>query len=314
MKDKPLRLAMLGMIPGNGHPYSWSAIINGYDREAMARCPYAAIPAYLDAQPFEEVFIPGVEVTHIWTDQPEEAALVAKASRIPHVVERMEDVIGEVDAVIVSTDDGSEHVWRARPFIEAGLPVFVDKPLATTTDELAQFIAWKHQGARILSSSGIRYAEEISGLKSKDWQWVTATMGKTWEKYGIHSLEPLGVILGRGFEEVRLDKNGPTSIITIRHRSGATATIAMLPEAMGSFGVIHGYGKDGHDCVKCANTYHAFRTQLLTVIDWLRTGQDPFSFDETVEYMAVIIAGIKSRQDGQWHHVSEVLDEVSHAL
>ena len=33
----PLRLAMLGLIPGNGHPYSWSAIINGYDRAAMAR-------------------------------------------------------------------------------------------------------------------------------------------------------------------------------------------------------------------------------------------------------------------------------------
>ena len=26
-----IRLAMLGMIEGNGHPYSWSAIINGYN-------------------------------------------------------------------------------------------------------------------------------------------------------------------------------------------------------------------------------------------------------------------------------------------
>ena len=47
----PLRLAMLGMIPGNGHPYSWSAIVNGFDPEAMAACPYPVIPRYLGAQP-----------------------------------------------------------------------------------------------------------------------------------------------------------------------------------------------------------------------------------------------------------------------
>ena len=30
-----IRLAMLGCTPGNGHPYSWSAMFNGYNREAM---------------------------------------------------------------------------------------------------------------------------------------------------------------------------------------------------------------------------------------------------------------------------------------
>ena len=30
-----IRLAMIGSTPGNGHPYSWSAMFNGYNREAM---------------------------------------------------------------------------------------------------------------------------------------------------------------------------------------------------------------------------------------------------------------------------------------
>ena len=46
-----IRLAMLGAVPGNGHPYSWSAIINGYSPQAMARCPYPVIPEYLGRQP-----------------------------------------------------------------------------------------------------------------------------------------------------------------------------------------------------------------------------------------------------------------------
>ena len=32
-----IRLGVIGMTEGNGHPYSWSAILNGYDRERMTR-------------------------------------------------------------------------------------------------------------------------------------------------------------------------------------------------------------------------------------------------------------------------------------
>src|SRR6185312_11502917 len=128
MNNPELRLAMIGMIEGNGHPYSWSAIVNGYDPKEMATCPYPVIAQYLGQQSLESVRIPGARVTHIWTDNPEEAPKVAAVSKIEQVVSRPEDVIGKVDAVIIATDDGDDHVRRAQPFIEAALPLFVDKP------------------------------------------------------------------------------------------------------------------------------------------------------------------------------------------
>ncbi|MEQ1749769.1 MAG: Gfo/Idh/MocA family oxidoreductase, partial [Prosthecobacter sp.] len=123
-----LRLAMLGMIEGNGHPYSWSGIVNGYNPAEMAKCPYAGIIAYMSKQPLASIRIPGARVTYIWTDEPADAPKVAAASLIEHVVSQPEDVIGQVDAVVIATDDGNDHVRRARPFIEAGLPIFIDKP------------------------------------------------------------------------------------------------------------------------------------------------------------------------------------------
>ncbi len=33
-------LGIIGMSPGNGHPYSWAAIFNGYNKEKMAKCPF----------------------------------------------------------------------------------------------------------------------------------------------------------------------------------------------------------------------------------------------------------------------------------
>src|SRR5687767_11131860 len=105
-----IRLAMLGMIEGNGHPYSWSAIVNGYHPKTMAACPYPAIATYLGQQPLDSVKIPGARVTHIWTDDPADAPKVAAASKIENVVAHPEEVIGQVDAVIIATDDGNGHV------------------------------------------------------------------------------------------------------------------------------------------------------------------------------------------------------------
>ncbi|KKR96059.1 MAG: oxidoreductase domain-containing protein, partial [Candidatus Uhrbacteria bacterium GW2011_GWF2_41_16] len=42
-----LKLGVIGMSEGNGHPYSWSAIVNGkYNEKEMANCGYAGIPVY----------------------------------------------------------------------------------------------------------------------------------------------------------------------------------------------------------------------------------------------------------------------------
>ena len=41
--DNPLRIGILGMTEGNGHPYSWSAVFNGYNKEEMQKAP---LPRY----------------------------------------------------------------------------------------------------------------------------------------------------------------------------------------------------------------------------------------------------------------------------
>jgi predicted dehydrogenase len=315
--DSEIRLAMLGMIEGNGHPYSWSAIINGYDPAEMAKCPYAAIPAYLGRQPLETMRVPGARVTHIWTDLPSEAPLVAAASLIANVVAQPEDVIGHVDAVIIATDDGTDHVRRARPFVEAGLPVFIDKPMATTIDELRQFVQWKAAGKVLLSTSGMRYAPAMQLTPEQsadlgDLRWITSFTCKTWERYGIHALEAVEPLLGPGYTQVQTLHQAGSDVVHISHRSGVQTTLGAIHDAYGSFGAVHLYGTKGQLPLHLTDTYPAFRGQLVAFIDYLRTGNPPLPFEETVELMAVIIAGIRSRErGGAVVTIQEVLDELN---
>ena len=314
--QKEMRLAMLGMIEGNGHPYSWSGIVNGYNPDEMAKCPYPGITAYMGRQPLEYVRIPGARVTHIWTDDPADAPKVAAASLIANVVSQPEEVIGQVDAAIIATDDGNDHVRRARPFIEAGLPTFIDKPMATNIADLRQFVQWHREDRIMLSTSGMRYAPEMRLSDSQrahlgDLRWITSFTCKTWERYGIHALEAVEPLLGTGFLTVQAHSDEGGDVMHLTHRSGVRLTIGALHDAYGSFGAVHLYGTKGDLALKLSDTYNAFRSQLVAFIDMLHTGTRPLPFDETVELMAVIIAGIRSReQNGAVIRVADILAEL----
>lgn len=161
---KEIKIGILGYTEGNGHPYSWSAMFNGYNKEIMEKeCPFPVIPDYLGKQPKETFGVEGAKITHICCtgyEGIERARHVAKASLIENVVEKPEDMIGQVDAVICATDNGNEHVERCRPFFDAGIPVFIDKPLVNTEEDLKAFIKWRKEGKKFITSSCLRYAKE----------------------------------------------------------------------------------------------------------------------------------------------------------
>jgi len=303
VKADVIKIAMLGMVNGNGHPYSWSAMFNGYNPDEMAQCPYSAIPEYLNKEPNETLTIPDAKVTHIWTDDPADARHVAKASLISDVVEKPEDVIGHVDAVIIATDKGHEHVDRCRPFVEAGIPVFVDKPLVDNENDLRIFRAWVDEGKPIMSSSCMRYCKEFTPyrLSTTDLgtvRFASITTPKSWERYGIHALEGIYPILGPGFITARNTGTADRNIVHFTHRSGADIIVAAVNDMYGAFGVLELCGTDGHATASMSDTFYAFKTQLEAFIVFLRTGMCMVPFAETEELMKMLIAGIRSREEG----------------
>ena len=298
-----IRLGMIGMTEGNGHPYSWSAILNGYDRARMtAECPFPGIPGYLNLQPPGAFGIAGARVTHVYCDARSDAEHVAALSHVPHVVETPEALIGAVDAVLIATDIGGEHVRRARPFVEAGVALFIDKPLCDTTADLAQFQRWVADGAAILSSSSTRYAAEYTpyqapGAPLGAWRFIAMPMAKKWETYGIHALEAVYSITGPGYVSVRNTGTAERNVVHLKHRCGADVVIAC------GKGLVYGgamtlCGAEGNTSVVTKDTFASFKAQLAAFIGYLRSGVRPYPFSQTEELMRLVIAGIESREQG----------------
>ncbi|MDD5596875.1 MAG: hypothetical protein PHV82_02955 [Victivallaceae bacterium] len=298
-----IRLGMIGMTEGNGHPYSWSAIFNGYNRDLMtAECPFAGIPEYLNKEPAETLRINGAGVTHIYCDKRCDAEHVAGCSLIPQVVDKPEDMIGQVDAVIIGTDIGSQHVERARPFVEAGIPLFIDKPLCDNSADLATFKRWIEIEKRpVLSSSAMRYQKEllpyrISTHELGALRLITAPMAKKWETYGIHALETVYPLVGPGFVSVQNTGTKDRNIVHITHKDGIDIVIGCI-NGMAHGGAVSLNGTLGSVTVKGGDTFYAFKAQLQAFIDFLRSGEYPFPFSETEELMKLVIGGIISRKE-----------------
>jgi predicted dehydrogenase len=239
----------------------------------------------------------------VWTDDPADAAQVAAVAKIANVAARAEDVIGQVDAVVIATDKGFEHVERARPFVEAGLPVFIDKPLCDNRADLEIFSRWIAEGRPIISSSGMRYAKEFAPYHGATNEFgalrtVFATMAKKWETYGIHALESIYPIVGPGFVSVRNTGSYARNVVHLKHSRGIDVVITTTADQIGGSGFITLAGTEGGVTLRSQDTYTAFKAQLESYVGFLRSGIPPVPFSQTRELMQLLIAGIESREAG----------------
>ncbi len=78
------------------------------------------------------------------------------------LVEKPTDMIGKVDGMLIEAVDGTVHYERAKPFLEAGIPCYVDKPFTCSVEDakkIAELAAKKK--LPLFSSSSLRYAPEV---------------------------------------------------------------------------------------------------------------------------------------------------------
>ncbi|UFU06903.1 Gfo/Idh/MocA family protein [Ruania halotolerans] len=113
----------------------------------------------------DEIRHPGVSAVALCGGRTERNLALAKAGGIEIIVDEPADLLGVIDAAIISTRDGARHREQAEPLLEAGLPVLVDKPLATTVpDAEAIFAAAAASGVPVYSASALRFVPQVAEL------------------------------------------------------------------------------------------------------------------------------------------------------
>ena len=302
-----IRLGVIGyMGPENAHPYSWSAIVNGtYNADVMPLYANKRIATYLDANR-DSLGIDGAQVTHVWTQDRVISERIVAASRVPHIAHEPHGMVDAVDAVLIARDDPESHAALAQPFLEAGMPVLIDKPLAATESDLAFFVEQNRAGRLIMSSSSMRYAAEVRVLKE-----AAATLGpvrlavavgvKDWVSYGVHVLEAICTVLDdpRALR-VRHGAFGYGEVVEIEFDGGTIATIHQLRNTALTM-QLQIYGKCGSRSAELDGLFAAHRGLLRQFIRSVAEGKSRLPFEVTRNVIGILLAGLRSKdRQGAW--------------
>lgn len=298
------RLGMVGFNEGNGHPYSFSAILNGYDDAALRGAGWGIIADYLAPHTTSGCGRLEARVTAVWAPDRSQAAHLARTCDIDDVVDDLAALGEAVDAVILARDDWETHLELARPLLEAGLPVFVDKPLTLEAAELATFDPYLVRG-QLASWSGLRFAPELAELDAEAPMLVRGTGVGTWDRYAVHVVEPALLLAGAPVAAATALAAAHESV-ALHTTDGRLVQIDLLGAGATTGFHLEVATTTGRQHVQLRDPFTSFQRSLAAFVDQVRTGTPAVDPDETRGVVRALIAGRRALAEQRTVHLSEV--------
>lgn len=231
------------------------------------------------------------------------------------LVESVEALCAEVDAVLLENVDGRPHLELARPVFRARKPVFIDKPVAgTLRDAVAIYRLARESRTPVFTASAYRFYESLQTLKRTDVGRVRGAISYGpcelephhpdlyW--YGIHPTEALFTVLGPGCETVARVTTTDTDIVTGRWGDGRTGLVYGLRNGAAPHKVLV-FGTRSVGEQQGSGDYAPL---VREIVKFFQTGAAPVLPEEWLEIYAFMEAADASkRQGGVPVKVAEVL-------
>lgn len=237
----------------------------------------------------------------------------------------LEQVAAACDAILLTSADGRVHLEQFKAIAPYGKPVFIDKPLALSYETAQQiFVIAKQHGIPLMSSSALRYAEQLtSELQHEHAAEVTGAditgplvvepTQSYYYWYGIHAVEMLYAIMGSGCLEVNVttaeayaeedaaedaaEECGVEKydLISAKWKDGRLATVKLSRQPETGFGakVYRAESTSGIEINSQAKPFYA--SLLEQIMELFYTRSSPLDWRETLEVIRFVEAAEQSR-------------------
>lgn len=289
--EKVLRIGMIGL--DTSHCLAFAKLLN---------------------TPDDPQHVPGCRVTLVYPKGSPD--IESSVSRVPgyteeirklgvEVINDLDAMISQVDAVLLETNDGRPHLEQVIPVLKAGKPVFIDKPIAASlTDCLAIFELAKHYKVPLFSSSSLRFSTAAQAVRGGSIGEVTGCDAYSpcslepthpdlfW--YGIHGCETLFTVMGPGCESVVRTQTPNFDQVTGVWKDGRIGTFRGIRAGAAPYGGT-AFGTKG---VEQIGRYDGYRPLVVEFVKFFQTGVVPVSPEETINLYAFMEAADESKRTG----------------
>lgn len=264
-----------------------------------------------------DIKFPGAEVKYVWGESDEFAAKAMKAGNIPNQVKDPAEMVGKIDALIVDHRHAKYHIAAAKPFVEAGVPTFIDKPFCYRVSEGIDLLrVAKKKGTPLSSYSTVAHSDGIFELKEK-----IQTLGKIHNVistgtgdfdseyggiffYGVHMIEPLIYLFGDDVKSVKVTRHGKLGSINLKFTSGLYATLILKAKVYGWETFVE-TDKEFIQLKPTISENDPARS-YTDMVTMFRTGKEPRSHQSILNGMSILEAIEKSALSEAWVDIVKV--------
>ena len=227
------------------------------------------------------------------------------------LVDQAQDMIGDIDAVLILSLCGAAHLESVRPFLEAGVPAFVDKPFTCSVAHARSIIELaKSNNTLMFNSSALCYSADVVEFRNRTEQYGavhgTVSYGPAKREkanpglfhYGIHPTEVLLTLMGPGCEKVSTAFSEGAELVTARWKDGRVATLRGNRQGATTYGFI----------AFCENavihqpmsTQFAYRNLCRAMVESFESGKPAVENSVSLEVVKFITASLESeRRNGE---------------
>ncbi len=224
------------------------------------------------------------------------------------IVDSLDDLLPLVDGVMVQSVDGRQHLQQARRVFEAGKPVFIDKPLAASLQDVKEIASLgKRFEVPWFTASAMRFTGGYPELRNNS--GIGRILGCDvygqckvmpghpdlfW--YGVHAADLLYSLMGAGCESVTAVQTEYTEQVTGIWEGGRIGTFRGIREDTGKPG--WGVTVFGTSDIRHVSNTYDYEPLVGQISRFFCVRQSPVPVDEMVEVFAFLSAAEQSRELG----------------
>jgi len=245
------------------------------------------------------------------------ADIESSVSRIPkyteevtgygvEIVKSIKQLLQVVDVVLLETNDGRLHKEQAFQVLHAGKPMFIDKPVAASLEDvIAIYEKARKLNVPVFSSSSLRYMETCQKVRHQNAIGKVLgadTFGPATREahhpdffwYGIHGVEILYTVLGPGCESVTRFSKDNMDVVVGLWSDGRIGTFRGTREGQHDYGGT-AFGTDGNLVLGPFSGYDALVSKIA---EFFTSKKAPVDDRETIEIYTFMEAADESKRKG----------------
>ena len=238
------------------------------------------------------------------------------------IYSQLPELLANVDGILLEDVDGRPHWEFARQVIDAGKPLFIDKPMAgNLIDALDIFRLAEAKNIPVFSASSLRYSQGMQTIRNNsplgDTQgvvaWSPCSLHEThpdfyW--YGIHGVETLFTMMGAGCVSVSRTTSPDCDVAVGLWSDGRIGSFRGIRKGNSGYGAY----VFGSKAKAEAGKYDGYKPLCDQICQFFENGKPEFDRQETIEILAFMTAAdVSKKLDGKHVKLADVIDWAKNA-